>query len=577
MLHFELIVTITGGLSAALVFGFIMHRLGLSPIVGYLLAGIVVGPSTPGFVANEKVATELAEVGVILLMFGVGLQFHFKELLAVKKIAIWGGLGQITVATGVGAAVAHAWGYTPSGGVIFGLALSVASTVVLVRVLSENRHLHTPVGKTALGWLVVEDIFTVFALVALPVLFGPSAAETSLGMSLGISAIKLVALVVAVIVVGGRAIPRLFGYVAMTRSRELFTLTVLVMALGIAVASATLFGASMALGAFLAGVIVGQSEFSARAASDALPMRDAFAVLFFVSVGMLFDPTALLETPLRVLSTLLIVVLIKPLAAYVIMRLLRARDPVSFPVSAALAQIGEFSFVLANTSVALGVLPREAASILVVTSIISITFNPSVYRWLVRLAARRTRATPRAQREVPKVEEPGGERAVVLGHGPTGQVVTQILGHNGIDVSVVDLNLQTVRKLSASGIHAVYGDATRANVLAEANITKARALFLTTPSFEGLADVIRTAKEANPEIRIYARSDYLSDVRDLMEAGATSVVTGEAEVALAMATALLESLGVSPEQLDLERDRVHALIQKRIVEHTSMSKSVHKA
>ena len=397
-----------------------------------------------------------------------------------------------------------------------------------------------------------------------------------MGKSLGISAVKLVALVLAVIVVGGRAIPRLFGYVAMTRSRELFTLTVLVTALGIAVASATLFGASMALGAFLAGVIVGQSEFSARAASDALPMRDAFAVLFFVSVGMLFDPTALVETPFRVVAALAIVMLVKPLAAYLIMRLLRARDPVSFPVSAALAQIGEFSFVLASTSAALGALPREAASILVVTSIISTTFNPSLYRGLVKLAARRARATPRALRESIKVEDSVGERAVVLGHGPTGQVVTQILGHNGIEVSVVDLNLQTVRDLSARGIHAVYGDATRIDVLVEANIAKARALFLTTPSFEGLADVIRTAKEVNPEIRIYARSDYLSDVRRLMEAGATSVVTAEAEVALSMATALLESLGVSPEQLDLERDRVHALIQKRIVDQSSMSKPVNQ-
>ncbi|MFT3927959.1 MAG: cation:proton antiporter [Myxococcales bacterium] len=574
MPHFELIVTITAGLATALVFGFVMYRLGLSPIVGYLLAGILVGPRTPGFVANEKVASELAEVGVILLMFGVGLQFHFRELLAVKRVALWGGLGQIAVATGVGTLLARMWGYEISAAVIFGLSLSIASTVVLVRVLSEQRHLHSVVGKVALGWLVVEDIFTVFALVALPLLFGPEAAKHDIGLSLLLSGLKLVALVAVVALIGRRAIPSLFGYVAATRSRELFTLTVLVTALGIAVASATLFGASMALGAFLAGVIVGQSEFSARAASDALPMRDAFAVLFFVSVGMLFDPSALLNHPGHVLGALGVVMLVKPLVAYGIMRALRNSDDMSLPVSAVLAQIGEFSFVLASASTALGVLPREAASILVVTSILATTVNPGLYRLAVQLGARRAKgraldltAKPSKQRE--------GDLAVVIGHGPTGQVVTEILRGNGIEVTVVDLNLETTRELATRGLHTVYGDAARPDVLEQAGLADARALFLTTPSFDGLAEIIRAAKEVNPEIQVYARSEFLGDVGNLTEAGADSVVTAEGEVALAMASELLTELGASPEELDRERDRVHVMLHKRILERASVAKALH--
>jgi CPA2 family monovalent cation:H+ antiporter-2 len=576
MPHFDLIVTITGAMAAALVFGFAMHRLGLSPIVGYLLAGVIVGPSTPGFVANEKIAGELAEVGVILLMFGVGLQFHFKELLAVRRIAIVGAVGQIAIATVLGALLSKTWDYSLPASLVFGLALSVASTVVLVRVLSENRHLHSRAGRTAVGWLVVEDIFTVLALVALPLLFGPKAAKTSVGISLTYSMLKLVALVLAVVVVGRRAIPRLFGYIAMTRSRELFTLTVLVTALGIAVSSAVLFGASMALGAFLAGVIVGQSEFSARAASDALPMRDAFAVLFFVSVGMLFEPAALMNAPLRVALTLLVVLVAKPLSAYVIVRLLKGKDDVALPVSALLAQIGEFSFVLASTSTMLGILPREAASLLVVVSILSITINPWLYRFARNLVAlRKRRAQNAASRAslpppIPR-DDAKPECALVIGHGPTGQVVTEILEDNGVDVGVVDLNLETVRALSARGIRAVYGDAARPEVLAEAGLLEARALFLTAPSLEGSHDIIRVAKELNPTIRVYARSEYLRDVRELVDAGATSVVTAEGEVALAMAAALLGELGASPEQLDRERDRVHVKLQKRIFQGPTLA------
>ncbi len=568
MPHFELIVTITGGLATALAFGFAMHRMGLSPIVGYLLAGMVAGPHVPGFEVDEKVASELAEVGVILLMFGVGLQFHFKELLAVRRVAVLGALFQIAGATALGTLLACGWGYSLSGGIVFGLALSVASTVVLVRVLAENRDLHSRAGRTAVGWLVMEDIFTIFALVVLPLLFGPKASQSSLGTSLVLSTLKLIALVLAVAVVGRRVIPRLFGYIAMTRSRELFTLTVLVTALGIAVGSATLFGASMALGAFLAGIIVGQSEFSARAASDALPMRDAFAVLFFMSVGMLFDPSTLMESPLRVLATLLIVVLAKPLLAYLIVKALGGRNDVALPVSAVLAQIGEFSFVLSSTAIALGILPHDAASLLVAVSILSITLNGFLYK-LAKYLVKRTKPELNAASVDERTERGStdAERAVVVGYGPTGQVVCEILRDNGVDVSVIDLNIETVRELNAKGFRSVYGDATRPEVLAEGGLAGARALFLTAPSIEGSPDIIRVAKEVNPRIRVYARSEYLRDVGGLVDAGATSVVSAEGEVALAMASALLGALGASPEQLDHERDRVHVLLQKRILQH----------
>ncbi len=332
MHNIELIVTLTGVAGSGIVAGYVTQRLGLSPIVGYLLAGVAVGDNTPFFVADHELASQLAEVGVVLLMFGVGLHFHFKELLAVRKIAVPGAIGQIVAATALGAVAARLFGSSWETGVVFGLAISVASTVVLTRVLADNHDLHTPVGHIAVGWLVVEDLFTVVVLVVMPVLFGGRpAAAGQLALALAAAAFKICVLVAFTFVVGGRVIPWLLDFVARTRSRELFTLTILVVALGIAVGSTELFGVSMALGAFLAGMVVGRSEFSVRAASEALPMRDAFAVLFFVSVGMLFDPRQLLEAPGLVLTTAAIVTIGKPLAALVIVLLLR------YPVRTALA------------------------------------------------------------------------------------------------------------------------------------------------------------------------------------------------------------------------------------------------
>ena len=328
----DLILTLTAGLTAALVLGYITHRLSLSPIVGYLLAGIAVGPATPGFIANKHLADQMAEIGVILLMFGVGLHFHVKDLLAVRKVAIPGALGQAFVATILGCVVGLCFGWPWHVGIVFGLAISVASTVVMLRVLADNNELHTPTGRIAVGWLVVEDLFAVLVLVLLPVLFqGKETTPTEMSVALASSLAKIVLLVIFVFVVGGRVIPWFLAKAARTRSRELFTLSVLVVALGIAVGATRLFGVSPALGAFLAGMAVGQSEFSSRAVSEALPMRDAFAVLFFVSVGMLFDPFYLLQSPLLVLATLAIIIVGSPLTAFGIVLALR------YPLRAALS------------------------------------------------------------------------------------------------------------------------------------------------------------------------------------------------------------------------------------------------
>jgi CPA2 family monovalent cation:H+ antiporter-2 len=366
---YDLILTLTGGLGAALVLGYITHRLGLSPIVGYLLAGTLVGPYTPGFVADAALAEQLAEIGVILLMFGVGLQFHIEELLAVRRVAVPGAVAQSGVATILGVLLARAFGWEWSAGLIFGMALAVASTVVLVRVLADNNDLHTQAGHIAVGWLVVEDLFTVVALVLIPALFGPATTDTPLWLTLGITAVKVVVLIAFTAFVGTRVIPRVLDYVANTRSRELFTLTVLVIALGIAVGSALIFSVSMALGAFLAGMVVGRSDYSLRAASEALPMRDAFAVLFFVSVGMLLDPESLIESPGLVIGALGVVLVGKPLIAFLFVWAMKYPLRVSLTVGIALAQIGEFSFILATLGRELGVLTTAATNALVATSI----------------------------------------------------------------------------------------------------------------------------------------------------------------------------------------------------------------
>jgi CPA2 family monovalent cation:H+ antiporter-2 len=384
--NLDLILTLAGAFTAALILGYATQRIGLSPIVGYLLAGVVVGPNTPGFVADTKLANELAEVGVILLMFGVGLHFHVKDLLAVRRIAVPGAIGQILVTTLVAGAVGIAFGGSVSAGLVFGLAISVASTVVLLRVLSDHNDLHTPSGHIAVGWLVVEDLVTVVVLVMLPVVFRAEAQGfVRIILSLSVSILKIGLLVAAILYVGRRLIPWLLARMAATRSRELFTLTILVVPLGIAAAAAKLFGASMALGAFLAGMVVGQSDFSLRAASEAIPLRDAFAVLFFVSVGMLFQPAFLLESPGFVAATLSLVILLKPLVALAIVLALGYPLRAALAVGVALGQIGEFSFILAEVARGLGIVDESATNTFVVAALVSISLNPLLYGLLDRI------------------------------------------------------------------------------------------------------------------------------------------------------------------------------------------------
>jgi CPA2 family monovalent cation:H+ antiporter-2 len=567
MHEFDLILTLTGGLAAALICGYVSLRLGLSPIVGYLVAGFIVGPYTPGFVANKDVAAELAEVGVILLMFGVGLQFHLKELLAVRRVALPGAIGQSFVATLLGAVVGVTYGWGWPAGIVFGLAVSVASTVVLMRILADNGDLHTRTGHIAVGWLVVEDLFTVLVLVLLPAIFGHG--EASAGgvvLALGLATVKLAAMMALTFLVGERLIPWVLDRVAATRSRELFTLTVLVVALGIAVGSAKLFGISMALGAFLAGMVVGRSEFSLRAATEALPMRDAFAVLFFVSVGMLFNPRYLLESPALLAATSAVILLGKPLAAIGIVLLLRYPLRVGISVGVALAQIGEFSFILARTGKQLAILDDRATNILIAAAIFSIMLSPVLYRLIdpLEAALRRIIKSPipanvqTRTMEFADTADVGRYRAVVVGYGPVGRTLARLLSENEFEPVIIELNADTVRALKSRGIRAIYGDATHRDTLEQAGLANAVALVLSSSSMQGAGAVMKIARALNPKLVIFARAGYLKEIPELRNAGADIVFSGEGEVALSMTEFLLRQLGATAEQVDRERERIRS-------------------
>ncbi len=560
----ELILTLAAGLIAALGLGYLTQRLGWSPMVGYLLAGVLVGPHTPGFVADRRLAEQLAEVGVILLMFGVGLHFHLKDLIAVRNVAVLGAIFQISVATALGAFAAHAWGWSWTAGIVFGLALSVASTVVLVRVLADNGDLHSPTGRVSIGWLVVEDIFTVFVLVILPVTIESqgNGVRTALFLTL-----KLAVFVAFILIGGRRVIPWLLRKIAETKSRELFTLGVLAASLGIATGSAVLFDVSVALGAFLAGMVVGQSEFSARAGAEALPLRDAFAVMFFLSVGMLLDPAKVVHDPLLPLATLGIVVIGKPLAAFGIVALLGHGARVGLGVAIALSQVGEFSFLLAALGGKLGVLPSEAENAIVVAAIVSIALNPLLYPAANRLEMK-LRSRPRIwnalnRRRAPEPAAPAppsAHRAIVVGHGPVGRAVTRLLRERGIEPVVIEMNIETHRRLRAEGALAIHGDANQRDVLEQAGVSSAVSLIITSSGSGQASEAIRNARQMNPAIHILTRADFHSETAKLKSAGANEVFSSEVEVAVALTGSLLEKLGATPEQLDQERARIREAI-----------------
>ncbi len=500
-------------------------------------------------------------------MFGVGLHFDLKDLLAVRRIAIPGATAQITVATLLGMLISSLFGWPLEGGFVFGLCLSVASTVVLTRVLVDNRALHTTTGHVAVGWLIVEDIFTVIVLVLLPIFFDAQNADGNIYLALGVVTLKFLGLMLAIFVLGARAIPWLFSKVAESGSQELFTLTVLVTALGISVGSAVFFDVSMALGAFLAGMVVGKSEFSQRAASEALPLRDAFAVLFFVSVGMLLDPTILLENYIILIATLAVVIVGKSLAAFVIVVLLGYPVKVALGVSVALAQIGEFSFILATLGNQLDILDPLATQLLVATAIFSITVNPVLYRlvpyadkWISSKPSLNCLLNARIRSQLPEGVIHAGSasnlpthQAVIIGYGPIGKIVSRVLKENGIDSTIIELNLETTRRLSEEGISAVYGDAGKRETLISAGLDSAKILILSASSISDAEELVRLAREINPEIQIIARTAHIRELLRLRDSGCEAVYSGEGEVALAVVEEVLRNLGATSEQIERER------------------------
>jgi CPA2 family monovalent cation:H+ antiporter-2 len=558
-----LINTIAAGLGLALILGFIAVRLRLPALVGYLLAGVIIGPFTPGFVADAEIASQLAEIGVMLLMFGVGLHFSLDDLLAVRKIAVPGALVQMAVATLLGMGVASLWGWNLGGALVFGLALSVASTVVLLRALESLGILDSFTGRIAVGWLVVEDLAMVLVLVLLPPVGawlqgapGEGAGLSALGEALGSTLLQVGGFVVLMLVVGRRVFPWLLWQVARTHSRELFTLCVVAAALGIAFASAALFGVSFALGAFFAGMVMRESEFSHRAAEESLPLRDAFAVLFFVSVGMLFDPWVLIERPLQVLAVVSIILVGKSLAAAALVLALRYPLGTALTVSASLAQIGEFSFILVGLGLSLGLLPPEGQSLVLAGALISIALNPLVFRytaplraWLLRTSqfARRLeqRDDPLAELPVSTHERFLSRQVVLVGYGRVGRRIAAALTEAGLPFVVAEQNRELVEKLRADGVPAVSGDAADPAVLIQAHIARARMLVIATPDTLDVRQMITTARTLNPDIETVVRTHNEDEAQLLRQENAGAVFLGEDELAQSMARHVLARAGAA--------------------------------
>jgi monovalent cation:H+ antiporter-2, CPA2 family len=569
----SLISTIAAAFTAAWLLGLLTQWLRLSPIVGYLLAGVLIGPHTPGFVGDVHIATQLAEVGVILLMFGVGLHFHLKDLIAVKNVAIPGAVGQSLIATLLAMVVFSAFGMPPKTGAVLGMAMAVASTVVLMRVLMDADVLASRQGHVAVGWLIVEDIFTVILLVLIPVLGTETlaaadgdAVKSATGpgafwWTLGVALVKLVVLSAIVLVAGAKVVPWVLVRVARLRSRELFTLTVLVFSVAIAAASYFFFGASMALGAFLAGMVVAQSPVSHQAAADALPLRDAFAVLFFVSVGMLFDPGFLIDQPLMVAAALGIILIIKPLAALLIVAVLGYSVRIALTVAIGLAQIGEFSFILSELARKHGLMPESGHNVLVAAAIISITLNPVLFRSLPKIedwlrknprlwrllngrAERRAAAMNLMDSGPEHSAEDGKRLAIVVGYGPVGRSVHKVLQDAGLSTVVIDMNMDTVTALHAEGQAAIFGDASNQGVLEQAGVGRASHLVVTLPNASHRAAVVTASRAISETVRIVVRARYLREREELERSGASAAVFEEAEAAVALARLVLADTGI---------------------------------
>jgi monovalent cation:H+ antiporter-2, CPA2 family len=552
-----LISTIAAGLGLALIMGFIAARLRLPVLVGYLTAGIIIGPATPGFVADVELSSQLAEIGVMLLMFGVGLHFSLDDLLAVRRIALPGAVVQITVATALGMAVSATWGWSLAAGLVFGLALSVASTVVLLKALEHRGVLDSVNGRIAIGWLIVEDLVMVLVLVVLPALAvwlggaTESAGDRSLLETFGLTVAKVSVFIVLMLVVGRRLFPWLLWQIARTGSRELFTLCIIAAAVGIAYGSAELFGVSFALGAFFAGMVMRESPLSYRAAEESLPLRDAFSVLFFVSVGMLFDPDVLISEPLHVLMVLAIIIFGKSLAAFFIVLLFRYPLNTALTVSASLAQIGEFSFILVGLGVSLGLLPSEGQSLILSGAIISIALNPVLFK-AIEPAQAWIRSRSKLAQALERPDDPLAAlpmttdlkrltgHVVIIGYGRVGRRIGEALIAHGISIVVAEQNREIVERLRSSGIAAVSGDASDPAVLLQAHVHRASILVIATPDTLNVRKMIEVARTVNPRIQTVVRTHSEEEAVLLEKEQAGKVFLGEHELAIGMIEHVLE-------------------------------------
>ena len=563
-----LIATIAAALVLAFAFGFLATRLRLPPLVGYLLAGVVIGPFTPGFVGDIRLAGQLAEIGVILLMFGVGLHFSVRDLMTVRRIAIPGAIGQIATATAIAMAMTWYWGWSVGAGLVFGLSLSVASTVVLLRALEQRNALQSPEGRIAIGWLIVEDLAMVLALVLLPaladVLGGTSrglagrVAPEDMLAALGLTFAKVALFVGLALVVGTRFVPWLLTQVARTGSRELFTLAVLATALGIAYGSAALFGVSFALGAFFAGVILSESDLSHKAGADSLPLQDAFAVLFFVSVGMLFDPSIVVREPLAVLAVLAVILIGKSVAAFLIVLAFGYPARTALTVSASLAQIGEFSFILAGLGIVLGLLPQEGRDLILAGALLSITLNPLTFAgiepimaWFERRPALLALIESRHRRRAAASSIPGRARAglkdhaILIGFGRVGSTIGRELHRLGTPLIVIEHEHRLLEPLVEHGIPVIEGDASLPATLESAGLRTARLLVIAIPDGFQARRVLEIARAARPDLDVVARAHSEPEVARLESLGVGLAVMGERELAVRMLGYARESLGVA--------------------------------
>lgn len=565
MPHTPLIATLVAGLGLAFILGTLANRLRLSPLVGYLLAGVLIGPFTPGFVADQALARQLAELGVILLMFGIGLHFSLHDLLSVRTIALPGAFGQMALVTSLGLIVTQVIGWPIGAGLVFGLALSVASTVVVLRALQEKRQLETDGGRIAVGWLVVEDVAMILALVLLPAFAGvlggsanraePQNSEMltffephTISGALGLTLAKLAAFFALMAIVGRRVIPAILHYIAHTGSRELFRLAVLAIALGVAFGAAELFGVSFALGAFFAGMILAESQLSQRAAQETLPLRDAFAVLFFVSVGMLFNPMILVEQPLLVAATFLIIVIGNATAASAIAVMFGYSLPIAVTLGLSLAQIGEFSFILAGLGVELKLLPETGRDLVLAGAILSILINPLLFAGLDRLMPRLSRGPVRTEEEgridiTPKLTITSlTNHAILVGYGRVGRLVAETLRNAGQPYLIVEERQVVADQLRAGGVDVISGNAAQPGLLEAANVNSAKWLISAIPNPFESGNFIEYARATNPKLEIIARAHSDAEVEYLKKLGANLIVMGEKEIARSISEHILSKI-----------------------------------